>query len=64
MKLTGRCIHQCIICGGVEGGGVSVVCVFAYHLTTYLPEYFTWTPGLDDPPFQHEGGYEHESRGK
>ena len=37
MKPTGRCIQQCVTCGGVHGGGVVVVCVFTCYFTTYLP---------------------------
>ena len=64
MKPTSRCIQQCVTCGGVHGGGVVVVCVFTCYFTTYLPVDFTWTPGLDDQPFQRECGYEHESGGE
>ena len=45
MKITGRCIHQCIICGGGYGGGVIIVCVFNCY---FQPQKSSISPGRPD----------------
>ena len=63
MKPTGGCIQQCVICGGVRGGGVVVVCVFTSISQSIYPSNSLGHPDWTTYRFNMSAGMNMKVRG-